>query len=156
MGHLRRPAYMAAVFKYPNRNIALRQGAQIIQRHDGEPKPEPPIKARDPNLRSWSAHLIAGKKMQFLGNLEVATEPAAIETAGAPFSRARNSPTLIRLVHRPLQGATSLGAEFPGVDRVIGVRVRRLEALLDDGEILVLRQVPSWSGSATASSLALM
>jgi hypothetical protein len=55
-------------------------------------------------------------------------------------SRARNSPTLIRLLHQPLQGASSLGAEFPGLDRVIGVRVRRLEALLDDGEILVLRQ----------------
>jgi hypothetical protein len=95
---------MAVVFKYLNRNIALLQGAQIIQWHDGEPKPEPPIKARDPNLRSWSAHLIGGKKMQLLGNLEVATEPAAIATAVAPFSRARNSPTLIRLVHQPLQG----------------------------------------------------
>jgi hypothetical protein len=44
-------AYMAAVAKHPLRNIALRQGAQVIKRHDGEPKPEPP---RDPNLRSWS------------------------------------------------------------------------------------------------------
>jgi hypothetical protein len=72
---------MAVVFKYLNRNIALLPGAQIIQWHDGEPKPEPPIKARDPNLRSWSANLIGGKKMQLLGNLEVATEGAAIETA---------------------------------------------------------------------------
>jgi hypothetical protein len=48
------PAYMAAMLKYPNRNIALRQGARIIERHEGEPAPEPLIK-RDPNLRSWSA-----------------------------------------------------------------------------------------------------
>jgi hypothetical protein len=38
-------AYMAAVAKYPNRNIALRRGGQIIKQNLGEPKPEPP---RDP------------------------------------------------------------------------------------------------------------
>jgi hypothetical protein len=62
------------------------------------------------------------------------------DTVVALFSRARNSPTLIRRLHQPRQGASSLRAEFPGVDRVIGVRVRRREALLDRGEILVLRQ----------------
>jgi hypothetical protein len=55
-------AYMAAVAKYPLRNIALRQAAQVIKYNDGEP--EPP---RDPNLKSWSVHLVGGKKMQSLG-----------------------------------------------------------------------------------------
>jgi hypothetical protein len=44
-------ADMAAVAKYPNRNIQLRQGALIIRRNDGEPKPEPP---RDPSPKSLS------------------------------------------------------------------------------------------------------
>jgi hypothetical protein len=76
-------AYLAAVVKYPLRNIRLRQGAQIINRHDGEPKSEPPP---DPNLKSWSAHLIGGKKMQLLGFLEAVNEPAAIEAAVVLFS----------------------------------------------------------------------
>jgi hypothetical protein len=59
------------VLKYPKRNIALRHGAQVIKRHDGEPKPEPP---RDPNLKSWSAHLIGGKKMQSPGVIEAVSE----------------------------------------------------------------------------------
>jgi hypothetical protein len=63
---------------YPNRNIALRQGAQVIKRHDGEPEPEPPP---DPNLRSWSVHLIGGKKMEMLGFVEAVSEAAAIERA---------------------------------------------------------------------------
>jgi hypothetical protein len=75
-------AYQAAVVKYTLRNIQLRQGAQIIKRHDGEPKPEPP---RDPNLKSWSAHLIGGKKMQHLGYVEAVSEAAAIEAAVALF-----------------------------------------------------------------------
>jgi hypothetical protein len=53
-------AYVAAVPKHPKRNPALRYGARIIKRHDGEPKPEPP---RDPNFNSSSAHLIGGSKM---------------------------------------------------------------------------------------------
>jgi hypothetical protein len=40
---------------YPLRNVQLRQGEQVVQRHDGKPKPEPP---KDPNLKKWSAHLI--------------------------------------------------------------------------------------------------
>jgi len=28
-------AYMAAVLKYPKRNLALRHGARIVKRHDG-------------------------------------------------------------------------------------------------------------------------
>jgi hypothetical protein len=76
-------AYQAAVFKYPLRNIQLRQGAQIIKRHDGEPRPAPPP---DPNLKSWSAHLIAGKKLQLLGYLEAVSEGAAIDAAVALFN----------------------------------------------------------------------
>jgi hypothetical protein len=71
-----------AIVKYPLRNLQLRQGEHIIKRHDGEPKPEPP---KDPNLKSWSAHLIGGKKMQLLGFVEAVSEPAAIETAVASF-----------------------------------------------------------------------
>jgi hypothetical protein len=58
--------YMAAVAKYPNRNIQLRQDERIIKRHDGEPKPEP--ETTDPNLKSWSVHLIGGRKMQTWGS----------------------------------------------------------------------------------------
>jgi hypothetical protein len=79
------PAFLAAVFKYPKRNIALRQGARIIKRHDGEPAP-PRLVERDPNLKSWSAHLIGGKKMQLLGYLEAVNEAAAIEQAVVLFS----------------------------------------------------------------------
>jgi hypothetical protein len=76
-------AYMAAIVKYPLRNIQLRQGAQIIKRHDGEPRPEPP---RDPNLKSWSVHLIGSKRMERLGVVEAVTEAAAIEAAVGVFS----------------------------------------------------------------------
>jgi hypothetical protein len=57
-------AYLRAIVKYPLRNVRLCQGEQIIKRHNGEPKREPP---KDPNLKRWSAHLIGGKKMQLLG-----------------------------------------------------------------------------------------
>jgi hypothetical protein len=76
-------AYMAAVAKHPLRNIALHQGAQVIKRHDGEPKPESP---RDPNLNSWSVHLIGGKKMQSLGVIEALSEAAAIERTVVLFA----------------------------------------------------------------------
>jgi len=76
-------AYMAAVLKHPKRSLALRHGARIIKRHDGEPKAEPP---RDPNLKSWSAHLIGGRKMQLLGFVEAVSEAAALERAVVLFS----------------------------------------------------------------------
>jgi hypothetical protein len=77
-------AYMAAVAKYPDRNIRLLQGERIIRRHDGapEPKPEPPT---DPNLKSWSVHLIGGKKMQHLGFVHATGEQDAIEVALEKF-----------------------------------------------------------------------
>lgn len=77
---------MAAVAKNPNRNIYLRQGARIIKQNRGEPEPEPPIEPRDPNAKSWSAHLIGGKKMQLLGFVEAAIEAAAIERVVVLFS----------------------------------------------------------------------
>jgi hypothetical protein len=80
------PAYMAAVVKYPNRNVALRQGGRIIKRHDGEPGPELPVQPKDPNLRSWSAHLIGGRKMLLLGYIEAVSEAVAIERAVSLFS----------------------------------------------------------------------
>jgi hypothetical protein len=74
------PAYRAAVLKYPKRNIALRHGARIIERHEGEPPPAPLIQ-RDPNLKSWSVSLIGGKKIQSLGVIEAVSEASAIERA---------------------------------------------------------------------------
>jgi hypothetical protein len=72
--------FTAAMAKYPARNIALHHGTQIIKQHDGEPKPEPaaPIVA---NLKSWSAHLIRGRKMELLGYVGASDEMAAIKLA---------------------------------------------------------------------------
>jgi hypothetical protein len=78
------PAYRAAVLKYPDRNVQLRHGARIIERHDGAPPP-PLLVERDPNLKSWSAHLIGGRKMQLLGVIEAVGEAAAIERAVVLF-----------------------------------------------------------------------
>jgi hypothetical protein len=74
---------LAAVAKYPNRNAYLRQGARIIKQNPGEPKE--PAAEPDPNLKSWSAHLIGGKKMALLGYLEAVSEAAAIEQAVALY-----------------------------------------------------------------------
>jgi len=75
-------AYMAAVAKYSSRNVRLCHGMRIVKRHDGEPEPEPP---RDLTLRSWSAHLIGGSKMQLLGFVEAVDEAEAIDAAAALF-----------------------------------------------------------------------
>lgn len=74
-------AFTAAVARHRRRNLELRQGSEVIRRHDGEPKPEPP---RDPALRSWSAHLI-GRKLQLLGFVEAVSQSAAVEAAVATF-----------------------------------------------------------------------
>jgi hypothetical protein len=70
------PAYRAAVLKYPQRNVQLRHRAP----------PPPLLVERDPNLKSWSAHLIGGRKMQLLGYLAAVTEAAAIERAVVLYS----------------------------------------------------------------------
>jgi hypothetical protein len=62
-----------------NRPVASRH-----EDHDGEPKPDPPP---DPNLKSWSVHLIGGKKMQLLGSIEAVSEAAAIERVVVLFAR---------------------------------------------------------------------
>jgi hypothetical protein len=76
-------AYLHAIVKYPLRNVRLCRGEEVIKRHDGEPKPEPP---RDPNLKRWLAHLIGGKRMELLGFVEAVNESAAIESAVAMFA----------------------------------------------------------------------
>jgi hypothetical protein len=75
---------MAAVAKYPDRNIQLRKGEQIIKRHDGEPKPEPETPT-DPNMKHWSVHLIGGKKMQHLGFVLAADTESAVVMAAERF-----------------------------------------------------------------------
>jgi hypothetical protein len=76
---------MASVAKHPKRNIHLRHGARIIERHDGAPPP-PPLVERDPDLKSWSAHLIWGKKMQLLATFrrKIRECSSAISMTGAP------------------------------------------------------------------------
>jgi hypothetical protein len=74
---------MAAVAKFPARNIQLRQSAHIVKRHDGEPAPVPPVPV-DPNLKTWSVNLI-GNKLQHYGFVEAASEEAAIEAAAVKF-----------------------------------------------------------------------
>jgi len=101
---------MAAVVTYPNRNIALRQGTRIIKRHDGEPRPEPPIQPKDPNLRSSSAHLIEGRKLLLLGYIEAVSEAAAIERAvvavlvGRPEAQAAGCKSAARVLQTPRTG----------------------------------------------------
>lgn len=75
-------AFQGVVRLHPRRNIALRHGGRILRRHDGEPAPEPP---RDPKLKSWSAYLIGGRKLQPLGVVEAVSEAAAIEAAATLF-----------------------------------------------------------------------
>jgi hypothetical protein len=113
------------------RNIALRQGAQVIKRHDGEPKPETP---RDPNLKSWSVHLIGGKKMQSLGYVEAADEPAAIEQAVFLFSidserrkvyRSRRS--MITFFQPP----SFTDAFFDGQIKLVDIELAKLKDLLE-------------------------
>jgi hypothetical protein len=75
--------YMAAVAKFPNRNIQLRQGERIIKRH-GAPKPAPSAPA-DPNLKIWSVYLIRGRKMEHLGFVQATDAESAVIVAGERF-----------------------------------------------------------------------
>jgi hypothetical protein len=76
--------YMAAAAKYPDGNIQLRKGEQIIKRHDGEPKPEPETPT-DPNMKNWSVHLIGGRKMQHLGFVLAGDTESAVAVAAEKF-----------------------------------------------------------------------
>jgi hypothetical protein len=87
LGHVRdldfgAAVYMAAVAKYPNRNIQLHQGERIIKRHDGQPKPAP----RSSPLRSWSVHLIRGRRMELLGFIDASDETSATQQAIKVFT----------------------------------------------------------------------
>jgi hypothetical protein len=73
-------AWMAAKFKFPRENLQLRKNAQLMQRHDGAPKPE---EAPDPRLPDWDVNVIRGSKNRFMGsvmakNLEAAKEKAIV------------------------------------------------------------------------------
>jgi hypothetical protein len=73
-------AFMAAVAKFPNRNIQLRQGTRVIKRHDGEPKLALPAPVA-PNLKSWSVHLIRGEQMEWLGFIDASDRTSATQQA---------------------------------------------------------------------------
>ncbi len=75
--------YMAAVAKYPKRNVYLRQGAHIIRQNLGEPKPEPPP---EPALPDWNVSLIRGSKMDFRGTVMARDQASATEAAIARFN----------------------------------------------------------------------
>jgi hypothetical protein len=70
-------AYMAAITKHPRRNVYLRQGARTIKQNLGEPAPLIVPPPPDPNLRSWSVHLIRGRRLELLGYIDAADEAAA-------------------------------------------------------------------------------
>jgi hypothetical protein len=76
--------YTAAVTRFPKRNIQLCLGERVIKRHDGEPPKPPPVPV-DPNMKTWSVHLIGGRKMESYGYVEAISEEAAIEAAVAKF-----------------------------------------------------------------------
>jgi hypothetical protein len=97
-------AYMAAIAKYPKRDLALRQGARVIKRHDGDPKPVPPP---DPNLKSWSAYPISGKRMTRLAG----SRPWMSRRLSRPRSCCSVSPTRGASAWRSIRGARKRGAE---------------------------------------------
>jgi hypothetical protein len=78
-------AYMAAITKHPRRKVYLRQGARTIKQNLGELAPLiAPLP--DPNLRSWSVHLIRGRRLELLGYIDAADEAAATGKAIDLFS----------------------------------------------------------------------
>ena len=70
--------FVAAVTKYPNRNVYLRHGERVIKQSLGEPKPAPPV---DPKLKNRSVNLIRGKKLEHYGSVQAADEPSAADAA---------------------------------------------------------------------------
>jgi hypothetical protein len=75
-------AHRAVIPRYPKRNIALRDSADVIKRYDGEPRPEP---SRDPSARRWSVHFIGGKRMERLGTVEAVDAAGAVDVAATLF-----------------------------------------------------------------------
>jgi hypothetical protein len=70
--------------KFPKRNIQLELGERVIKRHEGEPPKPPPVPV-DPNMKTWSVHMIGGRKAQHLGYVQAASEVAATEAAVEKF-----------------------------------------------------------------------
>jgi hypothetical protein len=79
------PAYRAAVLKYPQRNVQLRHGARIIERHDGAPPP-PPLVERDHQSKELVRPPDRRQEMHFLGYLEAVDEAVALVVAAATFN----------------------------------------------------------------------
>jgi hypothetical protein len=69
--------------------VYLRQGARIIKPNLGEPQPAAPV---DPNLKSWSVHVIGGKKLAHLGDVHAVDEASAIKAASEKFTTLTISP----------------------------------------------------------------
>jgi hypothetical protein len=70
---------MTAKFKFPRENRRLRKKSQIMQRHDGAPKPEPDVP--DPDLLDLDVNLIRGKKVDFKGGVMAHDHKCAIAMA---------------------------------------------------------------------------
>lgn len=83
------PAWMAAKLKFPKENLLFRKGAQIMQRHDGAPKPEPEPAVPDPDLLDWDVNLIRGKKADFKGTVAAKDHKTAIDMAIERFKLAQ-------------------------------------------------------------------
>jgi hypothetical protein len=83
------PVWMAAKFKFPKANLLFRKGAQIMQRHDGAPTPEPELAVPDPDLLDWDVNLIRGKKADFKGTVAARDHKTAIDVAIERFKLAQ-------------------------------------------------------------------
>jgi hypothetical protein len=79
-------AYVASIAKYPKRNVQLRHGARIIERHDGEPPPPLLCSQARPEPQELVRPPDRGRKMQLLGVIEAVNEAAALERAAVLFS----------------------------------------------------------------------
>lgn len=67
-------ATVASIARYPKRNVQLRQGARILTRR----RRAEGSAVRGAELKSWSAHLAGGKKMQLPGYRETDAAVAAL------------------------------------------------------------------------------
>jgi hypothetical protein len=83
------PVWMAAKLKFPKENLELRKKAQIMQRHDGAPNPEPEAAVPDPDLLDRDVNLIRGKKADFKGTVAAKDHKCAIDVAIERFKLAQ-------------------------------------------------------------------
>lgn len=81
---------MAAVAKFRKRNIQLRQGARIIKRHVGGPRPAPRrLRHRIPTLGIGPSADWREAEWNSIGFVKAASEAGAIEAAALKFSPRR-------------------------------------------------------------------